>query len=70
MLSWRRSHRLRPDFCLDAVQEAITRDGPSASFNANRGCQFMSVKFTGLLKDHGIQMRLDGTGCGRDTVFV
>ena len=32
--------------------------------------QFTSREFTGLLKDHGIQISMDGTGCWRDNVFV
>jgi putative transposase len=34
------------------------------------GCPFTSREFTGLLKDHGIQISMDGQGCWRDNVFV
>ena len=30
----------------------------------------MSQEFTELLKDHAIQISMDGTGCWRDNVFV
>ena len=39
-------------------------------FNTDQGCQFTSQEFTGLLKDHGIQISMDGKGCWRDNVFV
>ena len=39
-------------------------------FNTDQGCQFTSLEFTGLLKDHGIQISMDGKGCWRDHVFV
>ena len=70
VLAWRLSNTLTTDFCLDAVQEAITRYGTPAIFNTDQGCQFTSQEFTGLLKDHGIQISMDGKGCWRDNVFV
>ncbi len=70
VLSWQLSNTLTTDFCLEAVQEAITRAGTPNIFNTDQGCQFTSLEFTGLLKDHGIQISMDGTGCWRDNVFV
>ena len=70
VLSWQLSNTLTTDFCLDAVQEAITRYGTPDIFNTDPGCQFTSQAFTSLLKDHGIQISMDGTGCWRDNVFV
>ena len=34
------------------------------------GSQFTSSEFTGLLKEAGIQISMDGKGCWRDNVFV
>ena len=70
VLAWQLSNTLTTDFCLDAVQEAITRYGTPDIFNTDQGCQFTSLVFTSLLKDHGIQVSMDGTGCWRDNVFV
>jgi putative transposase len=70
VLAWRLSNTLTTDFCLDAVQEALTRYGTPEIFNTDQGCQFTSQEFTGMLKDHGIQISMDGTGCWRDNVFV
>jgi len=70
VLAWRLSNTLTTDFCLEAVQEAITRYGTPDIFNTDQGCQFTSLKFTGLLKDQGIQISMDGTGCWRDNVLV
>ena len=70
VLSWSLSNTLTTDFCLDAVQEAINRYGTPAIFNTDQGCQFTSLEFTGLLKDRGIQISMDGHGCWRDNVFV
>ena len=70
VLAWRLSNTLTTDFCLEAVQEAVTRYGTPDIFNTDQGSQFTSLEFTGLLKDHGIQISMDGTGCWRDNVFV
>jgi putative transposase len=70
VLSWRVSNTLTTDFCLDAVREAIARYGTPEIFNTDQGSQFTSSEFTGLLKEHGIQISMDGKGCWRDNVFV
>ena len=70
VLAWRLSNTLTTDFCLEAVQDALTRYGTPEIFNTDQGCQFTSQEFTGLLNDHGIQISMDGKGCWRDNVFV
>jgi len=70
VLSWRVSNTLTTDFCLDAVREAIARHGRPDIFNTDQGSQFTSSEFTGLLKEQGIQISMDGKGCWRDNVFV
>ena len=70
VLSWRVSNTLTTDFCLDAVTDAIAHYGCPEIFNTDQGSQFTSIEFTGLLKEHGIQISMDGKGCWRDNVFV
>ena len=70
VLAWRLSNTLTTDVCLEAVQEALANYGAPGIVNTDQGCQFTSQEFTGLLKDHGIQISMDGTGCWRDNVFV
>jgi putative transposase len=70
VLAWRLANTLTTDFCIEAVQEALTTYGTPDIFNTDQGCQFTSLPFTGLLKDQGIQISMDGTGCWRDNVFV
>jgi len=70
VLAWRLSNTLTTDFCTEAVQEAVTNYGAPNIFNTDQGCQFTSLEFTGILKEHGIQISMDGTGCWRDNVFV
>ena len=57
-------------FCLEAVQKALANYGAPEIVNTDQGCQFTSLEFTGLLKDHGVQTSMDGKGCWRDNVCV
>jgi len=70
VLAWRLSNTLTTDFCMEAVEEAIRKHGKPEIFNTDQGCQFTSLEFTGLLKDNGIRISMDGKGCWRDNVFV
>lgn len=70
VLAWRLSNTLTTDFCIEALQEAITRYGAPEIFNTDQGSQFTSSDFTGQLKAHGIRISMDGKGCWRDNVFV
>ena len=70
VLAWRLSNTLSTDFCIEALEEAIARYGTPEIFNTDQGSQFTSAEFTGVLKAHGIRIRMDGKGCWRDNVFV
>ena len=62
VLSWRLSNTLDTDFCVQAVEEAINRFGAPEIFNTDQGAQFTSDAFTSLLKDHDINISMDGRG--------
>ena len=70
VLAWRISNTLTTDFCVDALQEAIGRYGKPEIFNTDQGSQFTSEDFTGILKENGIQISMDGKGRWVDNVFV
>jgi putative transposase len=70
VLAWRLSISMNTDFCIEALQEAITRYGTPEIFNTDQGSQFTSLEFTEVLKAHAIQISMDGKGCWRDNVFI
>jgi putative transposase len=70
VLAWRTSNTLTTDFCVQALQEAITRYGTPEIFNTDQGSQFTSVDFTQILKDAGVRISMDGKGRWVDNVFV
>jgi len=70
VLSWRLSNTMDTHFCLEALDEAIRNYGKPEIFNSDQGSQFTSDKFTDRLKEHGIQISMDGKGRWMDNVFV
>ena len=70
VLAWRLSNTMDTEFCVDALEEAIKRYGKPDIFNTDQGAQFTSEVFTGMLKNHGIRISMDGKGRWVDNVFV
>ena len=70
ILSWRISNTLDTDFCVDAVEEALSRYGVPEIFNTDQGAQFTSNEFTSLLKSHKVQISMDGRGRVQDNIFI
>ena len=70
VLSWRLSNTLDTSFCIEALEEAIENYGAPEIFNTDQGSQFTSDDFTGVLKEHGIKISMDGKGRWIDNVFV
>jgi len=69
VLSWRLSNTLDSGFCVEALEEALRKSKPEI-FNTDQGTQFTSEAFTGLLKQHGIKISMDGKGSYNDNLFI
>ena len=69
VLSWRLSNTLDVDFCVEALEEALSKAKPEV-FNTDQGSQFTSDAFTGPLLEHGIQISMDGKGRYLDNICV
>jgi len=70
VISWRLSITLETNFCIEALEEALSSNEKPEIFNTDQGSQFTSEAFTGMLKKHGIKISMDGKGRWRDNVFV
>ena len=70
VLSWRISNNLDTGFCIEALEEALLRFGPPQIFNTDQGAQFTSEDFTSVLKEHSVEISMDGKGRWVDNVFV
>jgi putative transposase len=70
VLSWRVSNTMDADFCIEALEEALARFGRPEIFNTDQGSQFTSPRFTGVLRDAGVRISMDGRGRWMDNVFI
>jgi putative transposase len=64
------SNTMDVEFCLEALEEALARFGKPEIFNTDQGSQFTSPRFTGVLRDAGIRVFMDGRGRWMDNVFI
>jgi putative transposase len=70
VLSWRLSVTMEAAFCVETLEDALSRHGKSDIFNTDQGSQFTGAAFTGVLIKNGIAISMDGKGAWRDNVFV
>ena len=69
VLAWRLSNSLETSFCMEALDEALSRGRPEI-FNSDQGSQFTSREFTGRLEAAGVQISMDGRGRAFDNIFI
>jgi putative transposase len=70
VLAWRLSNTLGAEFCVEALEEALSLHGRPEIFNSDQGSQFTSDDFTGTLGRHKVTISMDGKGRYMDNIFV
>ena len=70
VLSFRVSNTMTPDFCVDALTEAIARYGAPEIVNTDQGSQFTSKAWTDVVDAAGARISMDGKGRWIDNVFI
>jgi len=70
VLSFRVSNTMTPDFCVEALEEAIERFGAPEIMNTDQGSQFTSEAWTNVLKAEDTSISMDGKGRWIDNVFI
>jgi putative transposase len=70
VLAFRLSNTLTADFCVEALEEAMSKFGRPEIFNTDQGSQFTSDEWIKVLKDAGIAISMDGKGRWIDNVFI
>jgi putative transposase len=70
VLSFRLSNTLTTDFCVEALDEALSKFGRPEIFNTDQGSQFTSDEWIQRLKDAGVAISMDGKGRWIDNVFI
>ncbi len=70
VLAWRLSNTLDAGFCVEALDEALTRHGQPEVFNTDQGSQFTGFAFSGRLQAAGVRISMDGRGRCLDNIFI
>ena len=70
VLAWEVSVTMEEEFCVSALESALRRHGRPRIFNTDQGSQFTGEFFTGLLKDAGVTISMDGKGRAMDNIMV
>jgi putative transposase len=70
VLSWRLSNSMDTRFCLEALNEALTRYASPEIFNTDQGSQFTSLDFTAVLEQADVTISMDGRGRYMDNIFI
>ena len=69
VLAWRMSNTLDGWFCLDMLEEALSKGRPEV-FNTDQGVQFTAGAWTTRVESAGAAVSMDGRGRCLDNVFV
>lgn len=69
VLDWEISITMEAEFCIDTLSRVL-KNAKCSIFNTDQGSQFTSNAFTGVLKEHDIQISMDGRGRALDNIFV
>jgi putative transposase len=70
ILSWSISNTMDAQFCISALEEAISRFGIPAIFNTDQGSQFTSEGFLEVLDRYGIQISMDAKNRALDNIYI
>lgn len=70
VLSWEVSVTLDAAFCVSALERSLRTFGIPEVFNTDQGAQYTGKEFTGILKEHGVQISMDGKGRAMDNIMI
>ena len=70
VLNWTISNTLDAPVFANCLTETIEEYGIPATFNTDQGCQFTSDCWINVLKNHGVQISMDGKNRALDNIYV
>ena len=70
IMGWSISNTMNVDWCKEILQNTIKEHGKPTIFNTDQGSQFTSPIFINELKEHEIQISMDGKGRALDNIFI
>ena len=70
ILSWNISNTYETEFCIETLENALTKYGDPEIFNTDQGSQYTSNKYTATLLGREIAISMDGRGRALDNIFI
>ena len=70
VLTWRLSNTLDDSFCVDALEEAISKYGKPEIINTDQGSQYTGSGWITTLTGAKIKISMDGRGRYLDNIFI
>ncbi len=70
ILHWSVSNTMDAEWCTSVLKEAIELHGKPEICNTDQGSQFTSHEFQQVLKEHEIQISMDGKGRALDNIYI
>lgn len=70
VLSWEISVTMDEGFCVSALERALRRHGAPEVSNTDQGSQYTGATYTGVLKEHGVKISMDGKGRATDNIMI
>jgi putative transposase len=57
-------------WCIELLQDTITKYGAPDIHNSDQGSQYTSKQYIDVLKEHDIQISMDGKGRALDNIYI
>jgi putative transposase len=70
VLAWELSNTMDANFCVSALEQALSLGRTPEIFNTDQGSQFTSEAFTDTLSGAGIAISMDGVGRAFDNIMI
>lgn len=70
IMAWKLADSLETGPVLEAVREAVDRNGVPAIINSDQGSQFTSEEYKSLLSSHKIRQSMDGKSRWADNIMI
>ncbi|WP_026814597.1 DDE-type integrase/transposase/recombinase [Arenibacter certesii] len=56
--------------CIELLEDSIARYGAPEIHNSDQGVQYTSTQYIDVLKEHNIQISMDGKGRALDNIYI
>lgn len=70
ILNWSISNSMDKQWCIELLEDTISDHGAPGIHNSDQGSQYTSAQYIEVLKEHEIQISMDGKGRALDNIYI